>query len=107
MRKLCMKEYEIYVPLVREDGRRLSRAGFAGLKKKLVERFGGLTVFPQKNTGLWEAGGVVFRDEIVIVRVLSRGGKRDGGFWRALKKDLQIQWKEKEVLIIARTVRPV
>ena len=97
-----MREYDLYVPLFSNDGQRLRRASLMSLRKRLITQFGGLTYFPQKSKGAWKIGQAVFQDEIVILRVLS--DKNLTLFWKRLKKDLQGEWKQKEILIVMRRV---
>ena len=97
-----MKEYDLYVPLYSNTGKRLPRASLTHLRKRLVTQFGGLTFFPQKSKGAWQIGQAVFQDEIVILRVLSE--KHFSSFWKRLKKDLQREWNQKEILIVMRHV---
>jgi hypothetical protein len=97
-----MKEYDLYVPLFSNDGRRLPHASLMRLRKRLVAQFGGLTYFPQKSKGVWKIGQAVFQDEIVVLRVLSE--KNFPSFWGRLKKDLQREWNQKEILIVMRHV---
>src|SRR5207247_8269451 len=64
-------EYDLFIPLFYNDGRPIEATKFQALQKRLLEQFGGLTFFPQPNQGLWKMGAVVYRDEIVIYRVLA------------------------------------
>ncbi len=66
-----MKEYDIFVPLTYNDGKQIEVAKLRRLQNSLIEEFGGLTFFPQPNEGFWHHGGVTYRDEIIIFRVLS------------------------------------
>lgn len=97
-----MKEYDLYVPLFSNRGRRLTRRSLTRLRLKLITQFGGLTFFPQKSKGSWKIGRVIFFDEIVILRVLSE--KNSLSFWKRLKRDLQREWKQQQVLIVSRRV---
>jgi phosphoglycolate phosphatase-like HAD superfamily hydrolase len=99
-----MKEYELYVPLVSENGKRLPAKELKNLKRRLVTQFGGVTHFPQKTKGAWRIGQATYFDEIVILRVLIEEKTSERTFWRKLKNDLQHQWKQKHVLIIVRDV---
>ncbi len=99
-----MKEYDLYVPLRSNRGAPFPAARLARLKKCLLQRFGGLTHFPQRNEGFWKLGAVTFREEIVILRVLSDGEKPAQKFWLALKKDLKRRWRQKEILIVVRDI---
>ena len=97
-----MKEFDLFVPLFSNDGKRLPRAGLARVKKRLIKKFGGLTHFPQKSKGTWKVGAATFVDDIVILRVLSEKDTKD--FWKKLKADLQREWKQKNILIVVRKV---
>jgi hypothetical protein len=97
-----MREYDLYVPLFSNEGRRLPHASLVHLQKRLIAQFGGLTYFPQKSKGAWKIGRAVFHDEIIILRVLSENNFPS--FWKQLKKDLQREWKQKQILIVMRRV---
>lgn len=97
-----MNEFDLYVPMVIK-GRKLSARALSGLKKRLLKKFGGLTYFPQKLDGFWKIGGATFQDDIVILRVISE--KPQTAFWNKLKYDLQRQWHQKEILIVARAIK--
>ncbi|MEA3187342.1 MAG: hypothetical protein QOD99_1172 [Chthoniobacter sp.] len=99
-----MKEYDLYVPLCRNDGAPVSEEKLARLKKELVEQFGGLTNFPQANEGFWKIGSITFRDKIVILRVLADDEKQSAEFFKKLKKEMQREWEQDDVLIVARDV---
>lgn len=99
-----MKEYDLYVPLRSNRGIPFPPARLVRLKKRLIKRFGGLTHFPQSNEGFWKLGEVTFRDEIVILRVLSNEDNRAKTYWLSLKKNLQRQWRQKDILIVMRDI---
>lgn len=93
-----MKEYELYVPLFLNDGTPVSDSFIEAIGQRLLETFGGCTFFPQPNRGLWKMGDVVFRDDIVIFRVLTadtRGARR---FFRELKRELMRDLQQEAVL---------
>ena len=46
-----MKEYGIFIPLYYNDGTPIEPARFQDLQNRLLERFEGLTYFPQPNQG--------------------------------------------------------
>ena len=70
-----------------------------------MAQFDGVTHFPQKSKGIWKVGKATFFDEIIILRVLTDGTQAN--FWHQLKENLQRQWKQKHILIIARNVNEV
>ena len=49
-----MKEYDIFVPLYYNDGTAIESAKFQELQARLLERFEGLTYFPQPQSGILE-----------------------------------------------------
>ena len=102
-----MREYELYVPLRDNDGRTIDQEKLTGLKRRLVEEFGGLTHFPQENEGLWKVGSFTFRDEIVIYRVLAGERAKSEQFFQQLKEHLKRDWGQEDVLIVARDVSVV
>lgn len=101
----AVKEFDLYVPLVSPDNVRYKNRQLAELKKQLMDRFGGLTHFPQKNKGLWRIGKSIFRDEIVILRVLAEDSANVRKFWHGLKADLEKEWNQEELLVVVRDVR--
>ena len=66
-----MREYDIYVPPYYNDGTPVEPAKFQDLQRRLLDRFEGLTFFPQPNEGYWKVGAMTYRDEIVIDRVVT------------------------------------
>ena len=94
----------ILLPLDRRDGTPQPRALFAALRDALVERFGGATFFNRAPAdGLWEEDGEVERDRIVLVEVLVDGAI-DRDWWTALRRRLERDFDQEEVLIRAMAV---
>ena len=65
---------------------------FAGLKAELTEKFGGVTVFQQSLAeGLWNDGGKVVRDAIVVFEVMAEALDREwwARFRARLERDFQ------------------
>jgi hypothetical protein len=100
-----MVEYDLYLPLHHNDGRPIPEEKLDRMKKLLVERFGGLTHFPQENEGLWKMGGKVFRDRIVIYRVLAEEAGAARAFFERLRDQLKTDLGQADVLIVEREVR--
>lgn len=99
------REYDLFVPLHYNDGTPIEPEKIARLKQRLIERFGGLTHFPQSNEGFWKVGRVTFRDRIIILRVLADAS--DAGaecFLLSLKEEMTRAWHQEEVLVVARDV---
>jgi len=102
-----VKEFDIFVPLFFNDGRPIGSDLFQLLQDKLLAEFDGLTYFPQQNKGFWKMGGVVYEDEIVIYRVLSKNAKRARRMLTHLKRWMKSEFEQEEILIIERNVGTV
>jgi len=99
-----VKEYDIFLPLYYNDGTPIETKKFSGLQEYLLERFEGLTYFPQPNKGFWRIGRVTYQDEIVIFRVVTGAGKRARRILLRLKEKLKREFQQEEILIITRNV---
>ena len=99
-----MKEYDIFLPLRYNDGKPVEAGKFQELQRQLLDRFDGLTFFPQANQGFWKLGNVTYRDEIVIYRVLASDSRSARRFLRSLKEQLKTAFVQEEILIVERDV---
>jgi hypothetical protein len=99
-----VKEYDLFVPLYYNDGRQIEPQKFQELQKQLLDQFGGLTFFPQPNTGFWTMAGITYRDEIVIYRVITSDEQEARRFLSDLKRRLKEELQQEEILIVERDV---
>ena len=99
-----MKEYDIFVPLYYNDGRQIEPQKFQDLQQRLIDKFGGLTFFPQPNEGFWTLADMTYRDEIVIYRVLTSDEPEAREFLTILKERLKSEFEQEEILIIERDI---
>lgn len=99
-----MREYELYIPLCYNDGTEIEPHKISELKNRLVQRFGGLTHFPQQNEGHWKVGRFTYRDKIVIMRVLAAAEDDTAEFFAELKTHLEKEWSQDQLLIVRRAV---
>jgi hypothetical protein len=95
-----VKEYELYVPLFYNSGSPIEMKKIEAIGERLLDQFGGVTFFPQRNEGMWKMGSVVFRDEIVIFRVLTGKVRLARQFFRQLKEALKRDLQQEEILIV-------
>jgi hypothetical protein len=102
-----VREYDLHVPLLDPSGKPIPPEKLARLKKRVLDHFGGFTFFPQENDGAWRMGSVIFRDRIVILRVLSDEPLKSQLFFAQVKKELKKEWGQKDVLIVVREVKVV
>jgi hypothetical protein len=99
-----VKEYDIFVPLCFNDGTPVEAQKFQTLQEELLDQFGGLTFFPQPNKGFWRMGGVTYRDEIVIYRVIGLASQEARPFLADLKQRLKADFGQEEILIVERNI---
>ncbi|MEA3212389.1 MAG: hypothetical protein QOE70_5446 [Chthoniobacter sp.] len=100
-----MQEFEIYLPMTMNDGTPVEAGEIQRIKDTLVKAFGGYTHLNHRSEGAWRMGGVTFRDEVTIVRVLDDGAANFD--MAAFKKSMEAALKQEIVLIIAREVAVV
>jgi hypothetical protein len=97
-----MKEYELYLPGSRRDGRPVDAGALEKIKASLAKAFGGYTHLRHRNEGAWSVGGVTFHDEITIIRVLDDGTAKFD--MRTFKKALEQTLDQETILIVERHV---
>ena len=102
-----MKEYDVYLPLYYNSGRPVEEFKVNQVKRLLVDKFGGLTHFPQQNEGLWRFGGTTFRDRVSILRVLAEEGKETRAFFAELSRQMRRELEQTSVLIVEREVQVI
>lgn len=96
-------EFDIFLPLTKNDGATTEPEIIERIKMSLATAFGGYTHFQHRSEGAWSVGGVTFRDEVTVLRVLDDGNV--GFDMNAFKKSLEDILEQKSVLIVAREVR--
>jgi hypothetical protein len=92
------------LPLQYNDGKPVEAFKFLAVQSQLLNHFQGVTYFPQPHQGVWKFGKVVYRDEIVIFRVLASDTRRSRCFLRNLKEQLKADFVQEEILIVERDV---
>jgi hypothetical protein len=91
---------EIFLPLTDNQGNAFGAELFGKVRAELVERFGGLTAFTRSPAeGIWEEGGEVTRDEIVIFEVMA--DSLDRRWWQAFRRRLDRNFRQEEIVVRA------
>ena len=97
---------EIFLPLTDNQGNAFGAELFGKVRAELVERFGGLTAFTRSPAeGIWEEGGEVTRDEIVIFEVMD--DLLDRAWWCEFRERLERDFRQEEVVVRARRVERI
>lgn len=100
-----VREYDIFIPLTYNDGTPIELKKHQRIQQLLLDRFDGLTFFPQPNEGYWTMANVTYRDKIVIYRVFSENTRSARKLLKRLKEKLKEDLSQEEILIIEREVR--
>lgn len=94
---------QLLLPLYAQDGGRLDAALFGAVRQELVDRFGGLTAYSRAPAkGLWEDGGSVERDDIVVYEVMSE--RLDRAWWARYRQELAARLRQKELVVRAQVI---
>lgn len=96
---------ELFLPLYDPQGNRFPETIFSDLKKELTGTFGGLTIHSKAPaTGLWKPENEkTVKDTIIIYEVMAE--EIDDEHWKNLKRKLQKDLQQDEVLIRATEIR--
>ena len=98
-----MQLIEILLPLRDNDGKPFDSELWAGVRKELVDRFGGLTAFTRAPAeGLWEEEDGRRRDQIVIFEVMAE--TLDRNWWRSYREALERQFRQDEIVVRGREI---
>jgi hypothetical protein len=97
-------EYDVYLPLYKNDGAKIGAALIKKIRKQLVDQFGGLTHFRHRNLGLWKFGALTFRDEIIIFRVIGENRSQGRKFFKNFKPVLAKALGQHMILIVERRI---
>jgi hypothetical protein len=100
-----MREFELYLPMTTNDGGPVDAAAIQRIKETLMQAFGGYTHLDQRFQGAWSMGGVTFREDVTILRVLDDGTARFDMY--AFKAMIESALKQQKVLIVERAVNVV
>ena len=94
---------QLLIPLRRNDGSPQPAERFAALRAELVERFGGVTAFSRAPAeGLWDEGGLVDRDQLILVEVMA--AELDRAWWADYRRTLEARFEQEELMIRALAV---
>jgi hypothetical protein len=94
---------QILLPLPAGRAARGSKKLFAGIRKELTDRFGGVTAYVHSPAeGEWVKRGEKTRDSIIVVEVMSRTRQRQ--WWGRYRKTLEARLAQELIVIRTYTV---
>ena len=97
------RRYDIYLPILYNDGTSIEEEKFVQVQRELFRRFGGLTSikrdFPLR--GIWGNETAVYEDEIIILTVVdfSDNIEETEQFITEYKEMLKIRFEQEEIFI--------
>ena len=91
---------QIFLPRFDGRGRRVPRSVFETIARELTKEFGGVTAFLHSPAlGLWRKKGTIHRDAVVVFEIMVPRVSR--AYWHARRRRLEIQFRQREIVIRA------
>lgn len=88
---------EILLPVTHS---RRNRTNLDLVRDELTEKFGGVTLHINSPAeGLWEDGGDIERDRIVVAEVMT--DDIDRSWWSSYRRELEARFRQEKILIRA------
>jgi hypothetical protein len=99
--------YDLYLPLMDNEGRPFAGELFDAVERRLVARFSGLTTQQRDSPlrGIWQGPNRTYLDLVVILTVLDFRRQGSTRFIAQLKQDLLRAFEQLEILITEQTLR--
>jgi len=95
------RRYEILLPLTHNDGQPVSGELHEQIRESLVQRFKGLTFWPQSVRGMWVYKGARYDEELALVVVDVADTKPNRQFFAKLKATLLRKFEQIEIYIVS------
>ena len=93
---------QVLLPVYDNDGDRFPVDHYDEVRVRLTDLFGGLTAYTRAPAeGLWNTGGTVKRDDIVVIEVMAPS--LDRAFWADYRRELEERFHQDEIVIRAQT----
>src|SRR3954463_4134767 len=93
-----MQLIEIFLPLSDNQGKRFAAETYAGVRKQLTEKFGGLTAFSRSPAeGVDTGQGRERHDDLVVFEVMTE--EIDQGWWTSYREKLETTFRQDRILI--------
>jgi hypothetical protein len=93
---------QVLLPVYDNAGNHIPTDHYKEIRVKLTDLFGGLTAYTRAPAeGLWNNGGTVKRDDIVVVEVMAQSLDRE--FWAEYRRQLEELFHQDEIVIRAQT----
>ena len=95
---------QILLPLRDNAGASFGREDFEKVTAELTEEFGGATAFVRSPAhGLWEKGGSIQQDEVVVIETMVQ--THDADWWRRYRERLEKRFRQKSIVVRSQAIR--
>lgn len=93
-----MKLVQLLLPLNDNSGNKFPKKFFKDIKQELTKEFSGVTAFSQSPAdGVWEDGGDVQKDQIIIYEVMT--AEFDQHWWRDFTDKLETKLEQEKIVL--------
>ena len=94
---------QIFLPLYDNEGETFARKVYDDVRDELTMKFGGVTAFRSSPAeGVWQEGGEVSRDLIIIFEVMSDELER--AWWTRYRADLETRFRQERMIVRATSI---
>lgn len=94
---------QIILPRYENSGAPIDAERFREVRQTLLDRFGGVTAFTRSPAqGLWQDGGRVEKDEVLLYEVMV--DELDREWWARYRKELEANFHQQELVIRAHLI---
>ena len=91
---------QILVPLYDNEGRAFEGQSYDRVRDELARKFGGVTAYRSSPAeGVWEEGGKVSRDRLIIFEVMSEELER--AWWTPYRTELEARFRQERMIVRA------
>jgi hypothetical protein len=99
-----MHLFQILLPTADNAGEPFPERMFADLRRELMDRFGGVTVFSQGPAqGFWQGEDGTSHDDIVIFEVMAEA--IDEAWWKTRRERLEDEFRQDEIVVRVQTIK--
>jgi hypothetical protein len=91
------------LPLYDNEGEAFSQEAYDRVRDELTKKFGGLTAFRSSPAeGIWQEGGRISRDAIIIFEVMTAELER--AWWTPYRVDLESRFRQEKLIVRATVI---
>jgi hypothetical protein len=91
---------QIFLPLYDNEGEAFDRKVYDGVRDELMKKFDGVTAFRSSPAeGVWEEGGEVSRDRVIVFEVMAEELERV--WWTNYRAELEARFRQEKMIVRA------